>query len=462
VAAHYPWPDPPARGRAVVRLCPDRAGKGDPAGVVMLEWAGESFLGVRPAREIERRQLEDDPLAGDPLVFATPGPFDVQINGYWGRGFKDVALGPEGIRDLCWSIALTGSTSFLPTITTDAQDTMCAAMANVDAACQLYPDVRAMVVGIHQEGPWISPVDGPRGAHPREHVRPPDVAEFRELQVASGGRIRLLTVAPEGEGAIAFIREVAAGGVVVSLGHHQADGATIRQAVEAGARCVTHLGNGCHNTMPRHPNLLWQQAAEDRLYAGLIVDGHHLPPETVVVLYRAKPRDRLIVVSDAVEIAGAPPGLYRVRDAVAEKTPQGRFGFYGSPTLIGAAVPLARCLANLAAFVEAGRTPAGYIDHVTRVPAALLGLPHLAAPLGQPGAPATFVLWRWEPSVPDLVPLRIVLRGRTIYDAETLPVEVPFGCLPEQVATDSPGSSRAALTHSPPGCPAQGNSTPQR
>jgi N-acetylglucosamine-6-phosphate deacetylase len=192
--------------------------------------------------------------------------------------------------------------------------------------------------------------------------------------------------------------------------------------------------------MPRHPNLLWQQAAEDRLYAGVIVDGHHLPPETVKVLYRAKPKDKLIVVSDAVEIAGAPPGLYRVRGGLAEKTPQGRFGFHGTPTLIGAAVPLARCLANLAAFVEEGHTPDAYLDHVTRVPDTLLGLANHTAPLGQPGTPATFVLWRWEPDAPDLEPLRIVLRGRTIYDAETLPVEAPFGRLPERVPVDTKGS----------------------
>ena len=381
----------------------------------------------------ERRRLAADSLAGDPMCFATPGLFDVQINGYWGRGFKDVDFGPEGVRDLCWSIALTGSTSFLPTITTDAPQTMREAMACIDAACRRYPDVRAMVAGIHQEGPWISPDDGPRGAHPREHVRPPGMDEFSRLQDASGRRIRLLTVAPEVEGAIDFVRQIASSGIVVSLGHHQADGETIRRAVEAGAQCVTHLGNGCHGTMPRHPNLLWQQAAEDRLYAGLIVDGHHLPPETVKVLYRAKPRDRLIVVSDAVAPAGSPPGLYRVRDEIAEMTPEGWFGFYGTSTLMGAAVALARCLANLADFVDEGRTPADYVDHVTRVPAALLGQSHPAACLGQRGAPATFVLWRWEPDVPNLAPLRIVLRGRTIYDAETLPTEVPFGRLPERV-----------------------------
>jgi N-acetylglucosamine-6-phosphate deacetylase len=238
-------------------------------------------------------------------------------------------------------------------------------------------------------------------------------------------------------GAIDMIRTLAERGVVLCLGHHQADGPTIRRAVEAGARSVTHLGNGCHGTMPRHPNILWQQAAEDRLYAGLIVDGHHLPAETVKVLYRAKPKEKLIVVSDAISQAGAPPGLYRVRDAVAEMTPAGWFGFYGTSTLMGAAVPLARCLANLATFVNEGQTPADYLAHVTTVPATLMGLPGLTALLGQPGTPATFVIWRWEPEVPNLTPLRIVLRGRTIYDAQTLPTEVPFGRLPERATVDT-------------------------
>jgi N-acetylglucosamine-6-phosphate deacetylase len=330
------------------------------------------------------------------------------------------------VRDLCWSILLSGTTRFLPTITTDAPETMCGAMANVDAACRAYPEVAAMVAGIHQEGPWISPFDGPRGAHPRQHVAPPDVDTFGELLAASGQRITMLTLAPEVEGAIDFVREVAGQGVVVCLGHHQADGATIRRAVEAGARGVTHLGNGCHGTMPRHPNILWEQAAEDRLYAGVISDGHHLPPATVKVLYRAKPRNKLILVSDAVSMAGAPPGLYHVRDTIAQMSPQGRYGFYGTRTLIGAAVPLARCLANFTAYVDEGQTPVDYLPHATDVPATLMGLPDVSSSLGTPGSPATFVIWRWDRDAPHLVPQRIVLRGRTVYDCETLPVEVSF------------------------------------
>jgi N-acetylglucosamine-6-phosphate deacetylase len=412
----YPWFDPPAHEQIVARTAP-----GVVEGAIVLEWEGERLVGVRPAEREERRQLPEDPS-----IFCSMGLFDTQINGYLGRGFKDVDLGPEGIRDLCWSIALTGSTSFLPTVTTDALDTMRQAMANIDAACRAYPDVAAMVPGIHQEGPWISPVDGPRGAHALRHVQPPEVAAFQRLQAAAGGRIRLLTLAPEVEGALDMIDQVAGSGVVVALGHHQADGATIRRAVEAGARTVTHLGNGCATTMPRHPNLLWQQAAEDRLYAGIIADGQHLPAETVKVLYRAKPTDRLILVSDAISMAGAPPGLYRTRDAIAELTPEGRFGFYQSPLLMGAVVPLARCLANLTDFVGEGQTPAAYVDRATSVPATLLSLSETAAGIA-PGAWATFVVWRWDRELPDLVPQRIVIRGRTVYDVESLPVGVPFG-----------------------------------
>ncbi|MBN1934875.1 MAG: amidohydrolase family protein [Anaerolineae bacterium] len=411
----YPWPDPPARESAVVRLrpgtCPDDG--------AVLTWEGERFTGLRPADADERRHVHSDPN-----VFATPGLFDVQINGFWGRGFKDLG-GVETIRDLCWSILLSGATHFLPTITTDALDTMAEAMRQIDAACRMYPDVAAMVAGIHQEGPWISPDDGPRGAHPRPHVRPPGLRDFERLQEASGNRIRLLTLAPEIDGALGFIDEVARRQITVCLGHHNADSEIIRRAVEAGARGVTHLGNGCHNVMPRHPNILWEQAAEDRLYAGLIADGHHLPPATVKVLARAKPRNKLFLVSDAVEMAGAPPGLYHHLDRIAEMSPEGRFGFYQSPTLIGAAVPLARCLANFTTFMDDGKTPVDHLDLVTKNPCRLLGLPAMS--FGAPGALATFVLWRWEPQMPNLVPQRIVLLGRTLFDAEMTPIQVPFG-----------------------------------
>jgi N-acetylglucosamine-6-phosphate deacetylase len=361
------------------------------------------------------------------MVFATAGLFDAQINGFMGRGFKDVDLGPENVRDLCWSILLTGTTCFLPTITTDSPETMRKAMAHVDAACRAYPDVAAMVAGIHQEGPWISSTDGPRGAHPLAHVSTPNRVQWRQLQETSGNRIKLLTLAPEVEGALDFIREVTAQGIVVSLGHHEADGPTIRRAVEAGARSVTHLGNGCHAMIARHQNIIWEQAADDRLSTGVIADGQHLPPTMVKVFYRSKPSDKLFLVSDAISMAGAPPGLYHVRDSIAQMTPEGWFGFYGLPLLMGAAMALGRCLANFCQFVDEHKTPADYVPYATDVPASLLNVLGITSSLGEPGTPATFVVWRWDRKLPDLVPQRIVVRGRTVFDAEKLPTRVPFG-----------------------------------
>jgi len=169
----YPWPEPPEHEKLIVRLSPGDKDDSSPSNVAVVEWSGERFTGIRPADEAERRRV-----SSDPMVFASPGLFDVQINGYWGRGFKDVDLGPESIRDLCWSIALSGSTQFLPTITTDAPETMQGAMANVAEACHAYPDVAAMVAGIHQEGPRLRIADpvhaeGPGGNWTAVNDQPP-------------------------------------------------------------------------------------------------------------------------------------------------------------------------------------------------------------------------------------------------------------------------------------------------
>ncbi len=140
-------------------------------------------------------------------------------------------------------------------------------------------DIARAVPALHLEGPYISPEDGPRGAHPRRHVRPPDWDELCRFQEASGGRIRLVTLAsPEHDGALAFIEKAAASGVVVALGHTAASGQRIRDAVKAGARLSTHLGNGCSATLPRHENPIWEQLAEDGLWASVICDGWHLTP----------------------------------------------------------------------------------------------------------------------------------------------------------------------------------------
>jgi N-acetylglucosamine-6-phosphate deacetylase len=193
-----------------------------------------------------------------------------------------------------------------------------------------------MVVGIHLEGPFLSGLDGFRGAHPGAAIRDPDWSLVERLQANSGDRIVLVTLAPELPGALDLITRLAAGGIVVALGHTAADGATIRRAVEAGARLSTHLGNGIAATLPRHPNPIWQQAAEDRLMASVIADGHHLDEDTLRVLARAKGPERLILVSDASPLAGLPPGDYGPWSV----DPSGKIVVSGTPYLAGSNQPL--------------------------------------------------------------------------------------------------------------------------
>src|SRR5204862_5034262 len=130
------------------------------------------------------------------------------------------------------------------------------------------------------------------------------------LQDAAGGRLRLVTLAPETPAALPFIERLTQAGVVVALGHSAADGACIRAAIRAGARLSTHLGNGCHAMLPRHDNCLWEQLAADDLWASLICDGHHLPVSVVRCLLRAKTPARTILTCDASSLAGLPPGCY--------------------------------------------------------------------------------------------------------------------------------------------------------
>src|SRR5690606_36313484 len=129
-------------------------------------------------------------------------------------------------------------------------------------------------------------------------------------QDAAEEAIRLLALSPEHEGSDAFIANAVQSGVLIAIGHTQATSDQIRSAVDAGARMSTHLGNGAHPMLRRHPNYLWDQLAEDRLTASLIVDGHHLPPAVVKTFVRAKGAERCVLVSDVTGMAGMPPGRY--------------------------------------------------------------------------------------------------------------------------------------------------------
>ena len=335
-------------------------------------------------------------------LLVAPALVDLQINGYKGVSFTSTTVTCEEVKRVFDEMAAVGVAYLCPTLYTSPPGAMLHGLRTLQQACRRYPDVAAACVGYHLEGPYISPEDGPRGAHPRRWVRDPDEAELAAFQEAADGRVRILTLAPELEGAIPFIARRAAQGVVPALGHCSPTTEQVTAAVDAGARLSTHLGNGAHAVLPRHPNYIWDQLAEHRLYASLIADGFHLPPNVVKVMIRAKGLERAILVSDAWELSGMPPGLYPQDDgSVVEVAPDGRMDLRGTPYLAGANLPLSRCVANAAAF--AGIALADAIDMASVNPWRLLGTepPSLAPGTTLKGA----MLCRWRDGRLDVVKL---------------------------------------------------------
>ncbi|MCS7314714.1 MAG: N-acetylglucosamine-6-phosphate deacetylase [Bryobacteraceae bacterium] len=279
-------------------------------------------------------------------TWLAPGFIDLQINGFAGVDYNDPRSLPEDILASIRNLFSTGVTRLFPTVITAAPEDMLLAVRNLAKAREMGPEGKA-IAGIHLEGPYISAEDGPRGAHPARWVRPPDLDEFRRLQEAAGGLIRLVTLAPEWPQALAFIEALTAAGVTVAIGHTAADGARIAEAVRAGASLSTHLGNGAHPLLPRHPNYIWEQLAEDRLTAGFIVDGIHLPSCFLKVALRAKGLDRSFLVTDATAPANCQPGRYRLGQQEVELTADGRVVLAGQNRLAGSALRMDRGIENL-------------------------------------------------------------------------------------------------------------------
>jgi N-acetylglucosamine-6-phosphate deacetylase len=335
-----------------------------------------------------------EPPAGEPDLSAgwvAPALFDLQINGCDGHSFNSERLTADAIRHVVAVCRRHGLGALCPTLVTGSFEALAHGLDTLRRARDLDADLARSVPAIHLEGPYISAEDGPRGAHPLRHVRPPDWDEFRRLQDAAGGLIRLLTLAPEHDGALPFIERLTGAGVVVALGHTAATGERIRDAVRAGARLSTHLGNGSHAVLPRHPNYVWEQLADDGLWASVICDGHHLPPSVVRCVVRVKTPARTVLTCDASSLAGLPPGRYREWDQDFEVHPAGKVVVPGTSYLAGSWAFTDVCVGNVIRF--AGVSLADAVDMAGARPRQLLGLPPRRL---EPGQPAELVLFDWQ------------------------------------------------------------------
>ncbi|MEX0716784.1 MAG: amidohydrolase family protein [Planctomycetaceae bacterium] len=321
-----------------------------------------------------------------------PALFDHQINGHLGKSFSGPDITADDVLETLEPHFAFGITRMCPTICTNSFEAILEGYTAIREACEKELWADRMVPGCHLEGPYMAREDGPRGAHPLEHVRPADWDEFTKWQQASGNRIRLVTLAPEVGNAIPFIRRAVNSGVVISIGHTGATPEQIQEAVDAGARLSTHLGNGAHGMIRRHPNYIWEQLGERRLTASIITDGHHLPASVVRSIIGVKGPHNTIITCDCSSLAGCPPGRYDEGTVPVEILDDGRIVVAGQRQLLaGSAQETDHCVAT--AIEMAGITLAEAIDMAGRNPARLLGFEEIRL---HSGSRADLMVFEWS------------------------------------------------------------------
>jgi N-acetylglucosamine-6-phosphate deacetylase len=369
---------------------------------VRIDIDGERIAAVTPA-------TPDGDASAWPIV--APGLFDLQINGYGGVWFSDEELTPAKVVAAVEPYFRFGVTRLFPTLITNSFAGLAGGLAAIRGACEQQSWLEKVVAGCHVEGPYLSGEDGPRGAHPKQHIRDPAWDEFQRLQDAAGGRIKLFTIAPEKTGAAEFIRRAVASGVTISIGHTAANGDQIRAAVNAGATLSTHLGNGAHAVLPRHPNYIWEQLGEPRLAACIISDGHHLPPSVVSSIVRAKTPRKTVITCDASGWAGCAPGVYENKLGKVEVLDDGRIVPAGQRTLLaGSGSGTDVCVTNAVRF--AGVSLREAIDMAGLFPSRLVGLPEIAL---RPGSRADLFLFRTRDASGGMLIEKTIVAGEVRY-----------------------------------------------
>ncbi|QSH42323.1 amidohydrolase family protein [Lentisphaerota bacterium ZTH] len=277
-----------------------------------------------------------------------PGFIELQQNGYLGVDFSDQSLTEEDFVKVSKKLLSKGIGAFVATIITSSEETYRRNLPLMARAIKS-PELQGRVLGIHAEGPFLSSKPGAIGAHNPDWVKKPGIEFFKQMQEWAEGNIRILTLAAENEGAVELTKYAAENGVAVSLGHQMAGYEDMKRCAEAGATLLTHLGNGIPNEIDRHKNQICSGLACNGLTAMIITDGHHLPPELIKVIIRAKGLDNTLFVSDASPIAGMPPGKYFVlgNNAIIEEN-----GLLHNPEkrcLVGSSATMFECANFLAA-----------------------------------------------------------------------------------------------------------------
>jgi len=322
------------------------------------------------------------------------GLCDLQVNGFAGVDYNDPTLMPEEFEKSLFAMLSTGVTTCLPTVITGSEDWQIQCFHALEAGRNASKLAQAMVPGYHLEGPFLNPEEGFCGCHPTKWMRSATWDHFERLQEAAGGRITLITVAPEIKGVLDLIPKWVEKGIAVAIGHCNPDRDTLLRAADAGATLSTHLGNGIAQMLPKTDNPILGQLAEDRFSASFIADGFHQQPHVLGVYLRAKQSIRTILVTDGTAGSASLPGSYSVGPIVIERQPEGMVYIHGTRILAGSSATLSGCLANVINWYGTPFDEA--IRWASEQPRRLIGLPESLLV----GKPKSQVVWKMETQKP--------------------------------------------------------------
>lgn len=349
-------------------------------------------------REIGTAPTDAETVALPEGAVVLPGFIDPHIHGAGGADAMDGTA--AALATISETVAREGTTSFLATTMTESGEAILRALTAV-RDCREAPGAR--LLGVHLEGPFISETYA--GAQPREYIAAPDIDVFDRYQAASGGRIRIVTVAPEVPGADALIRHLAETGVVPSVGHSAAGVADVRRAIACGARSVTHTYNAQSPFRHREIGVAGSALLYDELNCELIGDGIHVSPEAIRLLVKNKPRGKMTLITDAMRAKGCPDGVSELGgQTVYVKNGEARLA---DGTLAGSVLRMNDAVRRMVQVIGLPLTDA--VDMATKNTAALLGISDSCGEIAC-GKRADFTVLD-----PDFGVLLTVVGGREVY-----------------------------------------------
>ncbi len=337
------------------------------------------------------------------------GLTDIQINGFAGVDFSDAGLDPQRLAKVLEPLLSTGVTCFFPTLTTNALDALIRQLKLLEQTRNLLPLFASCVLGYHLEGPWLSP-GASHGAHDPAFMGLPSQQDFERLQEAGGGRIRLLTLAPELAGAVELIERITKTGVRCAIGHTDGSAYDVHRAVAAGATMATHLGNGCPQKLDRHSAPFWAQLANDNLVPGLICDGFHLTSEMIKIISRVKGKTKCCLITDAIAAALMPPGIYRTGVMSAELLTSGQVVRLDRASMAGSSLTMNRAVAHFRR--AASCTLSEALQAASQVPRQIMGYASGSATLSA-GDSADLILF--EENEESLSVRETIVAGETVW-----------------------------------------------